>query len=57
MPVLVTGSVVVDMAAESGGNCELTRTGEVVASPTGQTIIGYTDLVSRMATQVCVRLL
>jgi len=44
------GSVIVDMAAEQGGNCELTKPGEV-ASAHGVTIIGYTDLPSRMATQ------
>ncbi|CAN7319001.1 Re/Si-specific NAD(P)(+) transhydrogenase subunit alpha [Trinickia sp. LjRoot230] len=44
------GSVIVDMAAEQGGNCELTRPGEAV-SVHGVTIVGYTDLPSRMATQ------
>ncbi|HYS67921.1 MAG TPA: Re/Si-specific NAD(P)(+) transhydrogenase subunit alpha [Paraburkholderia sp.] len=44
------GSVIVDMAAEQGGNCELTQPG-VVATVKGVTIIGYTDLPSRMATQ------
>ncbi len=39
------------MAAEAGGNCELTSSGEVVKH-NGVTIIGYTDLPSRMATQV-----
>jgi len=42
------GSVVVDLAAEQGGNCELTRPGEEVVEH-GVTIIGYTDLASRMA--------
>jgi NAD(P) transhydrogenase subunit alpha len=42
------GSVIVDLAAEKGGNCELTRPGEVVEHG-GVTIIGYTDLASRMA--------
>jgi NAD(P) transhydrogenase subunit alpha len=42
------GSVIVDLAAEKGGNCELTRPGEVVEH-NGVTIIGYTDLASRMA--------
>ncbi len=42
------GSVVVDMAAEQGGNCELTKPGEVVVH-TGVSIVGYTDLASRMA--------
>lgn len=44
------GSVIVDMAAEQGGNCELTEPGNVVVKH-GVTIIGYTDLVSRLATQ------
>jgi NAD(P) transhydrogenase subunit alpha len=44
------GSVVVDLAAEQGGNCELTQPGEVVVRH-GVTIIGYTDLPSRLATQ------
>ncbi len=44
------GSVIVDMAAEQGGNCELTQPGHAVAA-SGVTIIGYTDLPSRMATQ------
>jgi NAD(P) transhydrogenase subunit alpha len=44
------GSVIVDLAAEQGGNCELTEPGKV-ASHYGVTIIGYTDLPSRLATQ------
>jgi len=44
------GSVIVDMAAEQGGNCELTEPGRAVVKH-GVTIIGYTDLVSRMARQ------
>jgi NAD(P) transhydrogenase subunit alpha len=42
------GSVVVDLAAEQGGNCELTKPGDEVVEH-GVTIIGYTDLASRMA--------
>jgi NAD(P) transhydrogenase subunit alpha len=42
------GSVVVDLAAENGGNCELTRPGEELVHH-GVTIIGYTDMASRMA--------
>lgn len=42
------GSVIVDLAAEQGGNCSLTDPGEVVHHK-GVTIIGYTDLPSRMA--------
>lgn len=44
------GSVLVDLAAEQGGNCELTVPGEVVVMH-GVTIIGYTDLPSRLAAQ------
>jgi NAD(P) transhydrogenase subunit alpha len=44
------GSVIVDMAAEQGGNCELTVPGEAVVRH-GVTIVGYTDLASRMALQ------
>jgi NAD(P) transhydrogenase subunit alpha len=44
------GSVIVDLAAEQGGNCALTEPGKVV-SKHGVTIIGYTDLPSRLATQ------
>ena len=45
------GSVVVDLAAERGGNCDLTIANEMVESDNGVKIIGYTDLPSRMATQ------
>ncbi|MFT5426659.1 MAG: NAD(P) transhydrogenase subunit alpha [Gammaproteobacteria bacterium] len=44
------GSVVVDLAAEQGGNCEGTEAGKVVVKH-GVTMIGYTDLPSRLATQ------
>ena len=44
------GSVIVDLAAEQGGNCELTAPGEVKVT-NGVTIIGYTDLPSRLAAQ------
>ena len=58
-PILITadmvasmkrGSVVVDLAAEQSGNCEVTRPGEAVVVG-GVTIIGYTDLPSRMSLQ------
>ncbi|HUH03771.1 MAG TPA: Re/Si-specific NAD(P)(+) transhydrogenase subunit alpha, partial [Kofleriaceae bacterium] len=42
------GSVVVDLAAEQGGNCDLTEPGKAVVRH-GVTIIGYTDMASRMA--------
>jgi NAD(P) transhydrogenase subunit alpha len=44
------GSVVVDLAAEQGGNCELTEPGKVVTRK-GVSIVGYTDLPSRLAAQ------
>lgn len=58
-PVLITeamvksmreGSVIVDLAAEQGGNCELTQANEVVKTH-GVNIIGYTDLPSRLPAQ------
>ena len=42
------GSVIVDLAAEQGGNCELTEPGRI-AEKHGVRLIGYTDLPSRMA--------
>ncbi|MGB0959258.1 MAG: Re/Si-specific NAD(P)(+) transhydrogenase subunit alpha [Halocynthiibacter sp.] len=45
------GSVVVDLAAEKGGNCDLTVMDEKIVSDNGVTIVGYTDFPSRMATQ------
>ena len=44
------GSVIVDLAAEQGGNCELTVPGQAVVRH-GVTIVGYTDLHSRLAKQ------
>ncbi len=44
------GSVIVDLAAEQGGNCELTEPGKVAVRH-GVTIVGYTDLPSRLAKQ------
>ncbi len=58
-PILITtamvesmkkGSVIVDLAAEQGGNCEVTKPNESYRYK-GVTIIGYTDLPSRMAAQ------
>ena len=43
------GSVIVDLAAEQGGNCTATVAGEVVMS-SGVHIVGYTDLTSRLPT-------
>ncbi len=45
------GSVIVDLAAERGGNCELTIPDEKFLTESGVTIIGYTDFPSRMAQQ------
>ncbi|MEI4485693.1 Re/Si-specific NAD(P)(+) transhydrogenase subunit alpha [Frigidibacter sp. MR17.14] len=45
------GSVIVDLAAERGGNCELTVKDEKIVTPNGVTVVGYTDFPSRMATQ------
>ena len=45
------GSVIVDLAAEKGGNCKLTVKDEMITTKNGVTIIGYTDFPSRMATQ------
>ncbi|MBB4571033.1 Re/Si-specific NAD(P)(+) transhydrogenase subunit alpha [Rhizobium leucaenae] len=45
------GSVIVDLAAERGGNCELTVANQKVVSDNGVTIVGYTDYPSRMAAQ------
>lgn len=44
------GSVIVDLATEQGGNCELSEAGKVVVKH-GVTLIGYTDLPSRLAAQ------
>ena len=58
-PILITkeavaamaaGSVIVDLAAETGGNCELTVTGETIVSPNGVTIVGEVNLPSTVAT-------
>jgi NAD(P) transhydrogenase subunit alpha len=45
------GSVIVDLAAERGGNCDLTIPDEKIITENGVTIVGYTDFPSRMATQ------
>jgi NAD(P) transhydrogenase subunit alpha len=43
---MAPGSVIVDLAAETGGNCELTKAGETVTSPNGVSILGVTNLPS-----------
>ncbi|MFV9669551.1 Re/Si-specific NAD(P)(+) transhydrogenase subunit alpha [Pantoea sp. Ep11b] len=45
------GSVIVDLAAQTGGNCALTVADQVTVTPNGVKIIGYTDLPSRLPTQ------
>ncbi|MCF8511080.1 MAG: Re/Si-specific NAD(P)(+) transhydrogenase subunit alpha [Rhodobacteraceae bacterium] len=45
------GSVIVDLAAERGGNCDLTVPDEKIVTENGVTIVGYTDFPSRMAAQ------
>ena len=45
------GSIIVDLAAEKGGNCDLTKVDKKVITKNGVTIIGYTDFPSRMAKQ------
>lgn len=43
------GSVIVDLAAEQGGNCELTKPGEVTVTANGVTIVGHRNVPSRLA--------
>ena len=45
------GSVVVDLAAEAGGNIETTRPGQLYTDSNGVIHIGYTDLASRLPAQ------
>ena len=45
------GSVIIDLAAEKGGNCKLTKADERIVTDNGVIIIGYTDFPSRMAAQ------
>lgn len=49
LAVMKAGSVLVDLAASNGGNCESSVPDEVITTPNGVTIIGYTDLPSRLA--------
>ncbi|WWP00676.1 MAG: Re/Si-specific NAD(P)(+) transhydrogenase subunit alpha [Candidatus Dasytiphilus stammeri] len=46
-----TGSIIVDIAAQTGGNCELTLMDKLTITNNGVKIIGYTDLPSRLPTQ------
>ncbi len=43
------GSVIIDLAVERGGNCELSRPGEVVVSPNGVRIVGHLNVAGRLA--------
>lgn len=45
------GSVIVDLAAQNGGNCEYTVPGVVTTTANGVKVIGYTDLPGRLPTQ------
>ena len=45
------GSVIVDLAAQNGGNCEYTVPGEIFTTENGVKVIGYTDLPGRLPTQ------
>ncbi|KJY72564.1 NAD(P) transhydrogenase subunit alpha [Vibrio coralliilyticus] len=45
------GSVVVDLAAANGGNCEYTQADKVITTANGVKIVGYTDMVGRLPTQ------
>ncbi|ALM51760.1 Re/Si-specific NAD(P)(+) transhydrogenase subunit alpha [Halomonas huangheensis] len=45
------GSVVIDLAAEKGGNCDATVPNERIVTDNGVVVVGYTDFPSRMATQ------
>ena len=49
--VMKPGSVIVDLAAEKGGNCKLTVADQKIVTDNGVTIVGYTDFPSRMAAQ------
>ncbi|MCV5222799.1 NAD(P)(+) transhydrogenase (Re/Si-specific) subunit alpha, partial [Escherichia coli] len=45
------GSVIVDLAAANGGNCEYTVKDQVIMTDNGVKIVGYTDMVGRLPTQ------
>jgi NAD(P) transhydrogenase subunit alpha len=47
---MTPGSVIVDLAAERGGNVELTKPDEIVVTPNGVTIVGYRNVPARLAT-------
>ena len=45
------GSVIVDLAAATGGNCEVTKPGELFITDNGVKVIGFTDMANRLAGQ------
>lgn len=49
--LMKSGSVIVDLAAANGGNCEYTQADKIVTTENGVKIIGFTDMVSRLPTQ------
>jgi len=48
---MTPGSVIVDLAAGGGGNCDLTEPGKVITSANGVKVIGYTDMPARLPSQ------
>jgi NAD(P) transhydrogenase subunit alpha len=48
---MTPGSVIVDLAAGGGGNCDLTQPGKVITTDNGVTVIGYTDMPARLPSQ------
>ena len=48
---MTSGSVIVDLAAGGGGNCDLTEPGKVITTANGVTVIGYTDMPARLPSQ------
>ncbi|WP_413283298.1 Re/Si-specific NAD(P)(+) transhydrogenase subunit alpha [Vibrio sp. MA40-2] len=48
---MASGSVIVDLAAANGGNCEYTVADKVITTDNGVKIVGYTDMVGRLPTQ------
>jgi NAD(P) transhydrogenase subunit alpha len=47
---MLPGSVIVDLAAERGGNVEVTQPGQSITTPNGVTVVGYTNVPGRLAT-------
>ena len=45
------GSVIVDMAVENGGNCEVSKAGKVVTTKNGVKVVGYENLAGRLASE------